>query len=305
MKGEKAVARIVIDDAFIREWHPRYDATEDDEGEYQRLVTAVAQDLNSLGTISEETFLAVWNWKGAMRVIRHVKLDEYETLYAEAFRRAALEPPGRKLAALLAPELKLPGVEAPTGSTILHFLHPQIMPIIDVRTVEVLFEAGILSTDRRDLAHYEEFRQAIEGIKDRCPRWSLREIDRALFAYNKQSLERRSALESNIPCRSSYSEMAAEGGSEAEASRAARGVKNVMTTNHDRFASVFKNRVGRTLSTAEIVKLMSAESDIQLGSILPNDHGEGNKGECPCVGSDRQIFERVVRGTYRVRNYRG
>jgi hypothetical protein len=64
------------------------------------------------------------------------------------------------------------------------------------------------------------------------------------------------------------------------------------------FASVFKNRVGRTFSTAEIVKLMSSDSDIQIGSILPNDHGEGNKGERPCVGTERQIFERVDRGMY-------
>jgi hypothetical protein len=75
-------------------------------------------------------------------------------------------------------------------------------------------------------------------------------------------------------------------------------------TNHDRFASVFRKRTGRTFSTAEITKLMLSESDIQPGSILPNDRGEGNKGECPCVGTDRQIFDRVGRGTYRVRDYR-
>jgi hypothetical protein len=75
-------------------------------------------------------------------------------------------------------------------------------------------------------------------------------------------------------------------------------------TNHDRFASVFKNSVRRTFSTAEIVKLMSADSDIQIGNILPNDHGEGNKGECPCIGTERQIFERVDRGMYRVRDFR-
>jgi hypothetical protein len=75
-------------------------------------------------------------------------------------------------------------------------------------------------------------------------------------------------------------------------------------TNHDRFASVFRKRTGRTFSTAEITKLMLSESDIQPGSVLPNDHGEGNKGECLCVGTDRQIFDRVGRGTYRVRDYR-
>lgn len=182
----------MIGDAFINEWHPKYDLTEDDEEEYQRLLVETAHDLSTLGTISKDTFLAIWKWKGAMRVIRHVRLDEYDNLYALAFLRAASERPERKLAALLAPGVKLPGVEAPTGSTILHFMYPQIMPIIDVRTVEVLYKAaGLLSTARRDLAHYEEYRQAIWGIKRQCQGWSLREIDRALFAYHKQVLEKR------------------------------------------------------------------------------------------------------------------
>lgn len=180
-----------IDDAFIGEWHPKYDCIEDDEPEYRRLVDAVARDIGVKGTISRETFLDIWKWKGAMRVIRHVRMDRYEELYAETFRRAASEPPERRLAAILAPGVKLPGVEAPTGSTIIHFIWPQSMPIIDVRTVEVLFRAGLVSTKHRDLRHYEEFRKAIEGIRHRCPSWSLRQIDRALFVYHKEVLDKK------------------------------------------------------------------------------------------------------------------
>jgi hypothetical protein len=67
-------------------------------------------------------------------------------------------------------------------------MHPRSMPIIDVRTVEALFKAGLISTKRATLRHYEEFRKTIEGIKHRCHSWNLREIDRALFAYHKQVL---------------------------------------------------------------------------------------------------------------------
>ena len=74
-------------------------------------------------------------------------------------------------------------------------------------------------------------------------------------------------------------------------------------TNHDRFAKVFEKRIDRTFSTAEIKKLMLAESDIEPGSVLPNDHGEGNAGQCPCVGSPRQIFSRIRHATYRVRRF--
>jgi hypothetical protein len=191
--GEKftvANMTLQIDDAFIREWHPRYDDTEKDEGDYKKLVSTVAQ---AKGEISEETFRDIWKWKGATRVIRHVKIKQYGTRYAVAFRRAASEPPERKLAALLAPGVKLPGIGAPTGSTLIHFIHPETMPIIDVRTVEVLFEAGFISTKQRDLEHYEEFRKAIDGIRHHCPGWTLRQIDRALFAYHKykEGLDRR------------------------------------------------------------------------------------------------------------------
>jgi hypothetical protein len=163
------------------------------------------------------------------------------------------------------------------------------MPIIDVRTVEVLYTAGLISTDRRDLAHYEEFRKAIEGIRQRCPGWSLREIDRALFAYHKQVLERSTTEREQSVCTRTVKPLDTWRNFPAAA-------RSMLGTNHDGFALVFRNRIGRTFSTAEITKLMLAESDIQPGSVLPNDHGEGNKGECPCVGTDRQIFERLGRG---------
>ena len=75
-------------------------------------------------------------------------------------------------------------------------------------------------------------------------------------------------------------------------------------TNHDRFARVFESRKGRTFSTAEIESIMQDESDIEYGSILPNDHGNGNKYPCWCVGTENQIFTRISRGQYRVLRFR-
>ena len=192
-----------IDDAFVKEWHPRYDETECDEGEYTRLVATVAREMQSMGTISKKTFLDIWNWKGAMRVIGLTTIyvagqrtkavtaeeDEYETRYATAFRRAASEPPERKLEALLGPGVKLPGVGAPTGSTLIHFIHPATMPIIDRRTAGILFKCGRIATAECWLETYEEFRKAINRISRDCPGWTLRQIDRALFAYHKQVLD--------------------------------------------------------------------------------------------------------------------
>ena len=37
----------------------------------------------------------------------------------------------------------------------MHFMHPQRMPIMDVRTIGVLLMARLISTERKDLAHYD------------------------------------------------------------------------------------------------------------------------------------------------------
>ena len=181
-----------IDDAFIGKWHPKYDDLDvgGDDKDYKKLIEKVKDEINSKGTLSQETFLEIRRWKGAMRVIRHIKLDEYDSRYAPAFCKAANAPPERKLYLLLAGREKLPGVGAPTASTIIHFIHPETMPIIDVRTVETLHAAGLISTKQRDLEHYEEFRKAIDRIRRDCPNCTLRQIDRALFAYHKLVLDK-------------------------------------------------------------------------------------------------------------------
>lgn len=50
---------VIIDDAFISDWHPKYDRTENDEDEYQKLVTAVSRDIASAGTVSRSIFLRI------------------------------------------------------------------------------------------------------------------------------------------------------------------------------------------------------------------------------------------------------
>ncbi len=126
--------------------------------------------------------------------VGRIDWKRYYDVYAPAFREAASVPPERKLASVFG----LAGIRAPTGSTVAHFINPERMPIIDRRTVGVLVaarRAGVLlaagrisTTKRRAVEQYEEFRAAISGISRDCPGWTLRQIDRALFAYHKQVL---------------------------------------------------------------------------------------------------------------------
>ena len=80
--------------------------------------------------------------------------------------------------------------------------------------------------------------------------------------------------------------------------------ENSELTNHDCFANVFRERGFRKFSTAQIVKLLQEEyPHFSLRSILPNDHAKGNAASCWCVGTPQQIFNKVRRGFYRVRQY--
>lgn len=78
-----------------------------------------------------------------------------------------------------------------------------------------------------------------------------------------------------------------------------RGLRTM--TNHDMIVSALRNHRGQTLSTGEIKKIvMRAYPMFSEGSLLPNDHAEGNKNPCWCAGTDRRIFDKVRNGVYRV-----
>jgi len=73
-------------------------------------------------------------------------------------------------------------------------------------------------------------------------------------------------------------------------------------TNHDMIATAVKTYRGKVLDTSEIKKIvLDAFPNFNEGSLLPNDHAFGNKSCCSCVGTGRQIFERIESRKYLVR----
>jgi hypothetical protein len=73
-------------------------------------------------------------------------------------------------------------------------------------------------------------------------------------------------------------------------------------TNHDRLVSALKPYRGKTLTTSDIGHIVKyAFPEFNLGSLLPNDHAEGNKSPCSCAGTTGRIFDKVTRGSYTVR----
>jgi len=81
-----------------------------------------------------------------------------------------------------------------------------------------------------------------------------------------------------------------------------KGRSILRVTNHDRFFEAFREHANLEYSTAEIGnKVKERFPEFNLGSNRPNDHAQGNKGECPCARTDSRIFDKVKVGLYRVR----
>ncbi len=73
-------------------------------------------------------------------------------------------------------------------------------------------------------------------------------------------------------------------------------------TNHERFKKAFSGKKGQVYITAEIKNVLHDKfPEMKEGSMLPNDHGEGNKSPCWCSGEEEQIFNRIDYRTYKVR----
>lgn len=172
---------LAIDENFIRMWHPRYDETEDDEEDYRRILAKVTEELQRTHTISKCTLQCILDWKSP-RLRGIVKLKDFRS-YTREIAKCLNAPDEGKLAILD----DLYGIGVPVASTILHFMYPDSYPIMDVRTVEVLNHAGYLESRQRDQKRYVPFRSTILALAQQCRR-SLREIDRALFAYDKKQL---------------------------------------------------------------------------------------------------------------------
>lgn len=178
---------IIIDDVFIEKWGQIYDIIEGDDKKYGEIIEKVKQNISKIGTIPSDTLENIYNWK-APRAKRYVNWDDYHK-YEEVFRNALQAPKDKKIEILI----DLSGVGIPLASTILHFIYPEIFPIVDFRTVEVLQNAGYLEKSkslyhfRNTIQGYGLFCSVILDIGQQNPNRSLRQIDKSLFAYHKKS----------------------------------------------------------------------------------------------------------------------
>jgi len=269
-------SNLKIDCDFISTWHPKYDQIANDENEYRNLVRLVKKEIGQKSTISKETFIRILNWK-CPRVKGIVRLNEFN-IYEKGITAANSAEEDQKLKLLV----DLQGIGPPVGSTILHFMYPNSFPIIDKRTAETLHYAGCIESSLRAFPHYASFKSAILEIATENPSFTLREIDRALFAYHKihlspklkQSVERK-GINRRIEMRNP------------------QGTLRIK----DKVLSVFQDKVGEKFLREEIIDLVVyAYPGTNRSSIIPSDYCYNmiNAG----ITFDFHIFELLMRGQY-------
>lgn len=136
----KLVIKLKINDEFIEKWHPIYDELEDDEEEYKLIINQVHKDIVKENTLSYNTFIQILNWK-APRAKGIIRLNKFD-IYKNALKRCIEYPNDKKIAILD----DLWGIGVPIASTILQFIYPEEFPIMDVRTIGVLYKAGYINS---------------------------------------------------------------------------------------------------------------------------------------------------------------
>ncbi|TKJ18039.1 MAG: hypothetical protein CEE43_18985 [Promethearchaeota archaeon Loki_b32] len=165
---------IKLDEEFIDKWAN----TDIEEYEYNNIIKLVKNDIETENTITKDTFERIINWKSA-RSKGYTRKREYEE-YKNTFTKIlSVENKLEKLEGLY-------GIGVPIASTILHFIYPDIYPIIDVRTIETLQSLGDIDKDvKRDtIKGYYIYRTIILDMSKKTSR-TLREIDKALFKFHK------------------------------------------------------------------------------------------------------------------------
>lgn len=173
-----------IDKSFIQKWSNIYD-------ERFKGGKAISEEIairDWLSTLEEpkylnkEYFVRLAEWKSA-RPRRHY-IKNYEKDITEITRTVYLDKDELAKLRLL---MNLRGVGVAVAATIIHFLQPSEFPIFDYHCRNVLYEAGFWKRDKKEASanawvdYVGIMRKLVSSLAV-----SLRELDKAMFAYDKR-----------------------------------------------------------------------------------------------------------------------
>lgn len=171
-----------IDSEFLAKWKSLHHDKEDKYNKwYAELLARVRSEVESGIYLCQETLHEIISWKAA-RSRGKIDWNNYQK-YQNVFSKASGST--FDVHALVG----LPGFGYPYASTVMHFAFPNDLPIVDVRTIGALKSLRMLE-EKDDFYSstcpgYEEYVKVIRQIVCDNQGFSMRDIDMALYAYNK------------------------------------------------------------------------------------------------------------------------
>ncbi|MDI9314306.1 MAG: hypothetical protein QM529_06505 [Hydrotalea sp.] len=192
-----------IDKDFIEEYsaeYPNYTTYDKGDVEYNYLINQIKKDKN----VSKDVFARICLWKSGGDAsycpVKSKHFNNFNVLYKDRIDKATefinatkVETDERGIEALITKAINIldeaPGIGVVYAATILHFIFPDEIPIIDRHAIGTLKSADKLNNNFPltgiEIKHFIEFKKVIFEIKKENPTCSLREIDRALYTYDK------------------------------------------------------------------------------------------------------------------------
>jgi hypothetical protein len=175
----------MINKTFIKKWLSHYkERIDNNTCKYEVLIKQTKLDVKCYQTLSIGTLINIIDWKS------------FQTWKKLKFERSSIKEIQKTIQKILIDknldkiyELKqIQGIGVSVASTLLHFIFPLKYPIIDSRVIKTLSHANLIDHKTNfSVDYYYEYRDLILGLKKKFNDYSIREIDNALFEFNKCS----------------------------------------------------------------------------------------------------------------------
>ena len=174
-----------IDRYFVLKWSYIYDKRFEGgkAGSEEKAIREWLSTQEDPKYLDKEYFVRLGKWKSA-RATKHYKSNNSKNVI-DITREAFIATNDLVKLKLL---MTLNGVGVPVASTILHYLQPNQFPIFDYHCRNVLDEAGLWKRDKKD-ATDKAWLDYIKTMRELANKLgvSLRELDKAMFAYDKRA----------------------------------------------------------------------------------------------------------------------
>lgn len=174
---------LVLDAKFVQQWRDKYN--EIFEGSYdQNEENAIRDWLSKQGKpkyLNKEYFVRLGRWKTKRQTSNYEANHESDVIEAT---RSAYQASDELVKLNILKKLK--GVGVAVAATILHYLQSNTFPIFDYHARTTLKRAGFWNRSEDDASNqaWLEYTNIMRGLSARL-NVSLRDLDKALFAYDK------------------------------------------------------------------------------------------------------------------------